>query len=220
MHRPWLPLPPPDLDGVVTHVAPDVILCLLPSGVRDDYLLHHHVAHVVINALILRLQVKRELFGLCHQLIQAHLHLYLGLMHHMDPEAVVNWLTGNIFGLGANFHGGAVVASSPWDHYERPHPAWESWGSTGHCHYWGEAQVWRSSWRLGGKECDELSSRRILEDSLAGILHPDCLAALPRRGETQSLEVDIRNESAADKICVCLNHKYVVDEMSVFLYRK
>ena len=43
--------------------------------------------------------------------------------HHMEPEteAVVNWLTGNTFVLGANFHGGAVVASYPWDHYEPPH---------------------------------------------------------------------------------------------------
>ena len=39
--------------------------------------------------------------------------------HDLEPEsaAVVDWLTSNSFVLGANFHGGAVVASYPWDHY-------------------------------------------------------------------------------------------------------
>ena len=37
----------------------------------------------------------------------------------MEPEtqAIVSWLTSNYFVLGANLHGGAVVASYPWDHY-------------------------------------------------------------------------------------------------------
>ena len=38
--------------------------------------------------------------------------------HDQEPEtlAVMKWLGGHNFVLGANFHGGAIVASYPWDH--------------------------------------------------------------------------------------------------------
>ena len=37
-----------------------------------------------------------------------------------ETEAVMSWLSGHPFVLGANFHDGAVVASYPWDHYTDP----------------------------------------------------------------------------------------------------